>query len=70
MNDFQELVYTRLQSFPKGYNISIGGSGSITKEEALEHVADNDSIGQMLIQIDREYFQALKTGSFYEGITN
>lgn len=70
MDDFQELVYTRLQSFPKGYNISIGSYGTITKEEALSHVAKKDKIGHILMQVDREYFDALKSGEFYAGITH
>ena len=44
MDDFQELVYARLQAFPKGYNISMGSHGSVTKEEALSHVAKKDKI--------------------------
>lgn len=65
MDDFRKLVYTRLQSFPRGYSISVGEFGQITKEEALTHVAENDQIGKVLIQIDREYFDALKTGNIY-----
>ena len=70
MNDFQQLVYTRLQSFPRGYDISIGGHGTITKEEALSHVANNDEIGQLLIQINRNYFDAIKSGKLYAGLNN
>lgn len=70
MDDFQKLVYVRLQSFPKGYSLSVGGYGNVSKEEALKHVADNDEIGQLLIRVDREYFDALKSGNLYAGITN
>lgn len=70
MDDFQKLVYTRLQTLPKGYTISIGSFGNISKEEALGHVADNDKIGKILIQIDREYFNSLKSGDFYNDINS
>lgn len=70
MDDFQKLVYTRLQSLPKGYDISIGGHGTITKEEALGHVANNDEIGQLLIRINRNYFNAIKSGELYAGFNN
>ena len=70
MDDFQKLVYVRLQSFPSGYNLSIGSKGDITKEEALRHVANNDEIGQTLIRIEREYFNTLRSGQLYAGITN
>lgn len=70
MNDFQELVYTRLQSLPNGYDISIGDAGTVTKEEALSHVSANDEIGQVIMQIDRNYFNQLKSGDFYASIGN
>lgn len=68
MDDFQELVYTRLQSLPKGYTISVGDTGSITKDEALSHVAANDEIGQIIIQMDRNYFNMLKSENFYASL--
>lgn len=69
-DDFQELVYTRLQSLPKGYTLSIGNFGNVTKEEALTHVAKKDEVGQMLIQADREFFNLLKSGEFYASLSH
>ena len=68
MDDFQQLVYARLQSLPKGYTMSIGDKGTITKEEALEHVKADDEIGKIIIQIDRNYFNMLKSGDWYESL--
>ena len=70
MNDFQELVYARLQSLPKGYTISIGNLGEVTKEEALQHVKNDDEIGKLIIQINKTYFKALKTGELYASLSN
>ena len=65
MDNFQKLVYTRWQAFPKGYSISIGGIGVVTKEEALKHVAEKDEIGMILMAVDRNYFENLKSGNIY-----
>ena len=70
MDDFQKLVQARLRTLPKGYSISIGGTGKISKEEALEHVSKNDKIGALLIAADRHYFDQLKSGNIYAGITD
>ena len=70
MDDFQKLVYTRWQALPDGYAISVGDYGTITKEEALKHVAENDEIGQILIAVDRNYFDKLKSGALYESVNN
>ena len=68
MDDFQELVYARLQALPKDFNISVGDYGEISKDEALKHVEKNDDIGKVLIMIDREYFDMLKSGELYESL--
>lgn len=68
MNDFQQLVYTQLQSMPKDFIISVGDYGEISKEEALEHVQKNDEIGQFIIMVNREYFDMLKSGKLYASI--
>ena len=70
MTDFQQLVYTRLQSLPRDFVISAGDFGDITKDEALSHVKANDEIGQIIIAIDREYFNALKSEDLYAYLGN
>ena len=69
-DEFRKLVSARLQALPKGYSISIGGEGSITKEEALEHIHKKDHIGDLLVAVDRHYFDLLKSGDIYAGITD
>ncbi len=69
-DDFQKLVSARLQTLPRGYSISIGGIGSVTKEEALDHVNKKDKIGELLIAADRHYFNLLKSGDIYAGIAD
>lgn len=69
MNDFQKLVCARLQSMPKDFVIAVGDHGEITKDEALDHVQQNDEIGQFIIMINYEYFDMLKSGAFYENIS-
>lgn len=66
MNDFEKLVCARLQSLPNDFVISTGDFGDVTKTEALDHVKAGDEIGQLIITINREYFDALKSGEIYE----
>lgn len=68
--EFRKVVCARLQTLPKGYTISIGGSGTITKEQAIEHVNQNDRIGKLLIAADRHYFDLIKSGDIYAGLAN
>ena len=54
---------------PKDFVIAVGDHGEITKDEALDHVQQNDEIGQFIIMINYEYFDMLKSGAFYENIS-
>ena len=65
MDDFQELVYKRLQALPKDYLLSIGGE-TMSKKEALMHVKRRDALGEKLILIDRHYFDVIKAGKLYD----
>lgn len=69
MGDFQKIVYTRIQSMPKDFVISVGDYGTVTKEQALDHVQKNDEIGQVIVMINREYFDLLKSGQLYESLS-
>lgn len=63
---FKNLVLARLQALPDGACISIGGEGTLTKEQILNHVKENDEIGKKMIEIDKAFFKALKEGTFYD----
>ena len=67
--DYQQLVYARLQALPDGTEVSLGGGENLTKDELLAHVAQGDEIGLRLIEVEKEFFQALKDGSLYDIIT-
>ena len=64
--DFRELVYARIQSMPNDTKISIGGADTLSKTELLTHIADNDEIGMQMIEIEMEFFKALKEGDLYK----
>lgn len=64
--DFREVVCARLQSMPKDFIIATGEFGEVTRDEALEHVKNNDEVGKFIIQINREYFEMIKNGELNE----
>lgn len=61
-----DLVIARLQNLPSDKEISIGSSGEFTKEELIEHVKNDDSIGQKMIIIEMDFLRSMKEGVFYE----
>ncbi len=64
--EIRELVIARLETLPDNLEISIGSEGGVSKEEMIEHVKKNDSIGSEIIQAHMSFLQSLKEGSFYE----
>jgi len=66
MGDFQKVVYARLQTMPKDFIIATGEFGEVTRDQALEHVKNNDEVGKFIIQINRDYFEMIKSGELNE----
>ena len=61
-----DLVIARLQNLPSDKEISIGSSGEFTKEDLIEHVKKDDSIGQKMVAIEMDFLRSMKEGVFYE----
>ena len=66
MDDFQKVVYARLQAMPNDYIIAVGKFGEVNKQQALEHVKKNDEVGQFIISVNRDYFNMIKSGELNE----
>ncbi|MBI2050239.1 MAG: hypothetical protein HYT31_00355 [Parcubacteria group bacterium] len=64
--DVRELVKARLGAMPVGFSMSIGGEGSFSRDDLIQHVSDGDEIGKKMIEIDMNFLQSLKTGELYE----
>lgn len=64
--EVRQLVIERLKVFPNGRRISIGSEGEFTKNDLIEHVENNDSIGKTIIKVQLNFLQSLKTGVLLE----
>lgn len=62
----KDLVIARLEVLPADKKISIGSAGEFTKDELIEHVEKEDSIGEKIIEVELAYLQAFKKGLFNE----
>jgi len=60
--DVKELVIVRLDALPSSRKISIGSFGEFTKEELIDHVKKEDSVGRKIVEIELEFLRALKEG--------
>ncbi len=60
--EIRELIIARLRSLSSGKKISIGSEGEFSKEELIERVRKEDSIGKKIIQIQLSYLQSFKEG--------
>lgn len=63
--NIKELVLTRLETFPDGAVISIGGNQELSKKDLIESVKRGDEMGQKIIEIEMSFLQGLKEGVLY-----
>jgi len=63
--EVKDLVIFRLQALPPSIKMSIGSMEGLSKEQLIEHVKDEDEIGQRIIEIQMHFLQSIKTGKIY-----
>ena len=62
--DIKRLVIARLRTLGSNKRISIGSEGKFNKDQLIERVEQEDSIGKKIIQIQLQYLRSLKEGAF------
>lgn len=69
--EIKELVITRIEAqLPSHLKLSIGSSGSMTKEEMIEHIKKGDEVGQKIINSHMAFLKALVNGELVKAITS
>lgn len=63
--EIRNLVIERLKVLPSGKRISVGSDGSYSKDELVAHVAEQDEVGQKIIQAQVAFLRSLKTGTLF-----
>ena len=54
------IVKARVSSMSSNLRLSIGGAGTLSKEELIKHVEKRDEIGQLLIRAHQNYIRSFK----------
>lgn len=60
--EIRQLVVARLRSFPSGKKLSLGSDREFTKDELIERVNQEDTIGKKIIEIQLSYLRSFKDG--------
>ena len=53
--DIRQLVIIRFDTLPPDKKISLGSYGEFTKEQLIQHVKNDDKIGQKIVEIELEF---------------
>ncbi|RLC34398.1 hypothetical protein DRH14_03120 [Candidatus Shapirobacteria bacterium] len=62
----KETVWARVQAYGDDFELSIGGSGVLSKEDLLRNIRDETKIGKQIIRIQMEYLRDLVNGNIYK----
>ena len=67
----KELVIARIDAkMPSNIKISIGSSGSLSKEQMIEHVRKGDKEGKEIIQMHLNFIKAITSGHLMKEINS
>ena len=68
--EMKEVVTMRIESMPSNLKLSIGNSQSLTKEEMIKHVKEEDFTGKQIINSHISFMRAVARGDFTRAITS
>jgi len=61
--NMKKLVIARIEArLPSNIKLSIGGTGSMSKEEMIEHVKVEDEQGKQIIMMHINFIKAITSG--------
>lgn len=63
--ELKNIVLARIQVMPEDVSLSIGGE-EISKKDLMNHVEQNDTIGEHLMITELEFLQDLASGAIYK----
>jgi hypothetical protein len=67
--EIKKLVIARIDArMPSNIKVSIGSSGSMSKEEMIEHVKKEDEAGKQIITMHLNFIKAVTSGHFIKQI--
>ena len=58
----KELVIMRINAIPSTTKLSIGGSKTLSKEEMIEHIKQDDKEGKQIVQMHINFIKAVTSG--------
>ncbi|MBU3896619.1 MAG: hypothetical protein KJ697_01655 [Nanoarchaeota archaeon] len=62
-HDIKNLILWRIETnTPKNFKLSMGSSGTFTKDEMKKHVENEDKIGVEIINMQLKFIRALSNG--------
>ena len=67
--ELKDLVLVRLQIAASDRLVSFGGGESYTSAQLIEHVEKEDDVGRRIVNLERAYLNALKSGEFNDALT-
>ena len=68
--EMKEVVIMRIESMPSNLRLSIGNNKSLTKEEMIKHVREEDDTGRQIINSHISFMKAIARGDFTKAITS
>jgi len=60
--NIKQLVLLRLETMPDGISVSIGSEGELTKEDLINAVKTDSTLGKQIVLMQLEYLKSMKLG--------
>ncbi|MCX6815687.1 MAG: hypothetical protein NT120_02455 [Candidatus Aenigmarchaeota archaeon] len=61
-DDFKEIVIKRLEAMPENVRVSMGSLGTFSREELIDNVNKNTTIGKFILEMQIKYMRSMTKG--------
>ena len=65
----RELIIARLETLSPEMCFSSGNSATMTRDELISHIKENDTVGKEFVKIQLEFLRAFKSGNLMKELT-
>lgn len=63
--DKKKLAVARIRAIPNEFQISVGGDDSISRDEVIENIHSETSIGEKMVQVQLDFLRDMARGKLY-----
>ena len=61
-DEFKEIVIKRLEAMPENVKVSMGSSGTFSRDDLIHNVTEDSELGKFIVDMQIKYLKSMSRG--------